>query len=286
MSKFLKDCVDFISTQPFDIIRISEIHNGGEAETVDCCDANPCQNVYSVAKTFTMTAIGLLVDKGLLALDEKICDILADDLPETGMDERWKMCTVETALLHRLGLPGGFLDIDTTKSSQFTQDYLKYMLTYPLAYTPDTESRYSDGAYYLLSCIVEKKSGLSTDNFLWRELLGKLDFQEFAWSHCPKGHAMGATGLYINSADMAKLGLVYLSGGLYNGERVISESWVKKAVEKGYAFDKDETGKIYYKGGMYGQKLIVAPQQNRVVALQAYGADSNIVANWVKEYKD
>lgn len=285
MSKFLKDCVDFIATQPFDIIRISEIHNGGEVETIECTPANTCQNVYSVAKTFTMTAIGLLYDKGLITLDEKICDILADELPEK-IDERWKTCTVEMALLHRLGLPGGFLDIDTTKSSEFTGDYLEYLFTYPLAYTPDTDCRYSDGAYYLLSCIVEKKCGKSTDNFLWQELLRKLDFQEFAWSHCPKGHAMGATGLYIHSSDMAKLGLIYLSDGMYRGERVISEEWVKTAVSKGYAFDKDENGNIYYKGGMYGQKLIIAPHQNRVVALEAHGANSEIVANWVKEYKD
>ncbi|MBQ2965177.1 MAG: beta-lactamase family protein [Clostridia bacterium] len=285
MSRFLEECMEYIETLPFRIIRLTEIHNG-VSETDEDVQGNPCQNAYSVAKAFTMTAIGLLYDKGLLRTDEKLCDILADELPESGMDERWQNVTVDLLLRHRAGLPGGFLDIDTHKSSEFTEDYLKYTLTYPLAYTPDTEERYSDGAYYLLSCIVEKKSGLSLDDFMWKELLHKLDFQEMAWSHCPKGHAMGATGLYIHSADMAKLGLVYLNKGIYGGERVLSEEWCNIAVERGYAFEWDESRTIYFKGGMCGQKLIVAPAQNRVVALQAYGANSNLIANFVRDYKD
>ena len=285
MSRFLDACAAYVKTLPFEIIRLTEIHNG-ISETLEYKEENPCQNTYSVAKTFTMTAVGLLYDKGLIRLDEKVCDILADDLPESGMDERWRNCTVEWALTHSLGIPGGFLDIDTHKSSEFTQDFLGYMLTYPLAYEPGTESRYADGSYYLLSCIVEKKAGLPLDNFLWRELLCRLDFQEMAWSHCPKGHAIGATGLYIHSQDMAKLGLLYLQGGVYNGERLLSEEWVNLAVTKEFALEWDGTRTIYFKGGMCGQKLIIAPEQNRVVAMQAYGANSNLIADFVKDYKD
>lgn len=285
MSRFLDECMAYIETLPFRIIRLTEIHSG-VSETDEDIQGNPCQNTYSVAKAFTMTAVGLLYDKGLIRLDEKVCDILNDELPESGMDERWENVTVEMALLHRAGLPGGFLDIDTHKSSEFGYDYLNYMLTYPLDYTPGTQEKYSDGAYYLLSCIVEKKTGKSLDNFLWQELLHRLDFQEMAWSHCPKGHAIGATGLYISSEDMAKLGLVYLDKGMFKGERVLSEEWCNLAVEKGYAFEWDETHTIYFKGGMCGQKLIIAPAQNRVVALQAYGANSNKIAEFVVGYKD
>lgn len=285
MSRFLKECVDFIAAQPFDIIRISEIHHGGEPETIHCLEANPCQNTYSVAKTFTMTAVGLLYDRGQISLDEKVCDILADELPETGMDERWRGSTVEMALTHRLGLPGGFLDIDTHKSCEFTRDYLHYMLTFPLEYEPDTDSRYSDGAYYLLSRIVEKKAEMTLDNFLWKELLYPLDFQEMAWSHCPLGHVMGATGLYITSADMAKLGLVYLCRGMYRGRRLLSEEWAHMAPERGYALDRHKDGTMYFKGGMHGQKLMIVPEQERVVAVQAYGANSSVIADWVSEYR-
>lgn len=284
MSQFLDNLAKFFKTQSYEIIRVSEIHNGGEVETLECVPTNRCQNVYSVAKTFTMTAIGLLYDKGLLRTDDKICDILSDELPENGMDERWRSSTIDMALRHRLGLPAGFLDIDVYKSSDFTDDFLRYLLTYPLVYTPDSASAYTDGAYYLLARIAEKLAGMSLDDFLWRELLLKLDFQELAWSHCPRGHVIGATGLYIHSSDMAKLGLVYLTGGLYHGERVLSSDWVKLALDRCYALDWDARHATYCKGGMYGQKLVVAPAQQRVLAIQSYNGDIDAVTDWLREY--
>ena len=281
MSRFLDECMKFIETQPFEIIRISEIHNGGEIETAEGTESNPCQNTYSVAKTFTASAIGILYDMGMLSLNEKICDIFT--LPD-GADKRWYDCTVEMALTHSLGLPGGFLDIDVHKSSDFTDDFLNYMFSYPLEYDPGTDRKYSDGTFYLLSCVVEKKTGKSLDNFLWQEMLTKLDFQEMAWSHCPKGHAMGATGLYISSEDMVKLAQVYLDKGLYRSKRILSEEWVKLSLKKGFGWD--ETQGIFYKGGMCGQRLIGIPEQNRAVAVQSFGANTGVITEWIKNYKD
>lgn len=285
MSQFLKDLEAFVKTLPFTIIRATEICRG-QSETLEYSPGNPCQNTYSVAKLFTATAIGILWDRKELRLDEKICDIFAQELPAEGMDERWYETTVEMVLTHSAGLPGGFLDIDCNRSADFTQDFLRHLFTCPLVYDPGTQSRYSDGAFYLLSRVVSKKTGKKLDDFLWEECLWEMGFQEMAWSHCPKGYPMGATGLYIHSEDMAKLGEVYLHGGLYGTQRVLSEQWVNAAVEKGYAIEWDDTHTIYYKGGMCGQKLIVAPQQDRVLALQAYGANSDTIAKWVREYKD
>lgn len=284
MSKFIDDCLDFIKTQPFEIIRISQMVNG-EVETAECTPVCYCQNTYSVAKAFTMTAIGILYDRGIIRLDEKICDIFRDELPED-MDKRWEMSTIEMALSHRLGLPGGFLDIDVNPSSTFGEDYLRYMFSYPLEYTPGSDSKYSDGAFYLLSRIVTKKIGMSLEDFLWKEILLKMNFQEIAWSHCPKGYSIGATGLYIHSSDAVKLGWLYLNNGVYNGKRFLSEEWTRIAVENEFAFDWDETHRIYYKGGMFGQKLIVVPEQKRVVCMQAFGANSQVVAEWIRDYTE
>ena len=284
MSKIFEDFSEFMKTQPYELTRVSMMKDG-EIETIEFNPANPCQNSYSVAKSFTMTAIGILYDRGLVKLDEKICDIFPDEFTEK-CDKRWQDCTVEMALTHRLGLPGGFLDIDCNPSSEFGEDYLKYMFEYPLEYDPGTDSKYSDGAFYLLSRIVEKRTGISTDNFLWEEMFYKMGFQEMAWSHCPRGHVIGATGLYIHSADMAKMGAVFLNGGTYNGQRILSNEWVDIAVNNEYGVDWDDRHTMYYKGGMFGQKLIMVPGQNRVVALQAYGANSDTVAKFVRDYGD
>ncbi len=283
MSKFLDELAVFVKEKGYNTIRISEIIGSNQPETVEFQSANPCQNSYSVAKTYAMTAIGLLYDKGLISLDEKICDILSAYLPESGMDNRWFDCTVRMALTHSLGLPGGFLDIDVNPASLFGFDYLDYTFKTQLIFDPGTESRYTDGAFYLLSRIVYEKTGLKTDDFLWREMLYKLGYQEFAWSHCPAGHPMGGTGVYVRSEDMAKLGAVYLNNGVYNGERLLSEEWVHLASENCFALDWNEDKTVYYKGGMCGQKLIIAPDQNRVLAIHSFGADTGAIMNWMEQ---
>ena len=84
---------------------------------------------------------------------------------------------------------------------------------------------------------------------------------------------------------MVKLGMNYRDGGLYRGRRILSEAWTKLAVERGFALDWDDEHRVYFKGGMFGQKLIVAPSADRVVALQAYGANSDTVMKFVRDYR-
>ena len=286
LSPFLESCRTMIPGRWPNIIRISEVYRDGEIRTLECMSVSPCQDVYSVAKTFTMTAVGLMYDKGLVRLNEKVCDILSDELPPSGMDERWRTSTVEMALMHRLGLPSGFLDIDVNPSSEFTHNFLHYLFTYPLAYEPDTEWRYSDGAYYLLARIVEKRAGMPLENFLWQEMLFDMGFQELAWSHCPLGHAIGATGLYVHSADMVKLGMLYLNGGVYRGKRLLSSKWTNLAVSRCYGLNPYGGGRAYGKGGMYGQELLILPDQKRVVAIQSFGNDPEAVNEWMLGYGD
>lgn len=276
----------FLDSEPYDIIRISICKADGEIETLQRQELAFCQNTYSVAKFYTMVAVGILYDKGLLTPDEKICDILKDYIPKGISDKRWFDVTVHHLLTHTSGIPGGFLDIDVHKSSEFTDDFLSYSFNTPLDYDPGAERRYSDGAYYLLSRAVAEKAGVPMDDFLWKELFLKLDFQEVAWSHCPKGHAMGATGLYINSADMVKMGKVYLNGGMYGDKRILSEEWVNLSVEKEYGLRWSDDKTCYSKGGMNGQTLTVIPSKNIAFAIQSYGGDCGAVSQWIFDYKE
>ena len=285
MSKFLEDCMAFLDTQPFDIIRISQIYNDGEIETFERQKTNFCQNIYSGAKAFAMTAIGILYDQGKIRPEDKVVDILGELVPPEA-DERWKLATVDMALTHKLGLPGGFLDIDCAPISDFGEDFLRYMLTYPLAYTPGTEERYADGSTYLLSRLVTAITGEKLDDFLWKHLLWPMGVQEMAWSRCPMGYPMGATGMYIHSSDMVKLPYLYLKKGVYRGQRLLSEEWVDMVLKREYVYEWDVTNRWFFKGGMYGQKQIGLPYQNRAVAFQAYGANSDILARWIADYQE
>ena len=55
--------------------------------------ANPCCNCYSVAKAFTVTALGILYDKGLLTPDSLLTDILSKYIPDK-IDPKWHKVTL------------------------------------------------------------------------------------------------------------------------------------------------------------------------------------------------
>ena len=59
----------------------------GASVTKIITPANKTNNCYSVSKAFTVTALGMLYDDGLLSPDEKPVDIFKDQLPD-GIDPK------------------------------------------------------------------------------------------------------------------------------------------------------------------------------------------------------
>lgn len=284
MSKFLEDIREFIVKNNYNVYSISEIKDGGEVDSIRVVYGNECQDSYSVAKAFVVTAIGILYDRGMLKTDSKAVELLGDECP-TGIDDRWNRITLHMLLTHTAGLPKSCLDIDSIDCRQYGSDYLTALMHLPFAYEPGEDRLYSDGAYYLLARIAEKLTGENLCTFLWRELFFPLDVREAAWSCCPQGHCMGATGLYIRSSDMVKLGQVYLEGGTYRGRRIISREWVDRVLSAPYEMAPKGFGNIYGKGGMHRQLLFVDPDCNRVVAFHSYGStDLNEMMRFTAEY--
>ncbi|PWM39056.1 MAG: hypothetical protein DBX52_05580 [Clostridiales bacterium] len=286
MHIFLEQLAKEAEKQNRCLFRIAEMKDGA-LETLELRPAPACQDCYSIAKVFTMTAIGLLWDRGILDPGERICEILAGDCPP-GMDPRWREVTVDMALRHQCGLPAGFLDIDAQDPYSFGgRDFLRYLLETPPVYPPGARSLYGDGAYYLLSRVVSKKAGRPLDDFLWETLFWPLQVREAAWSRCPLGYPMGATGLFIRTEDLAKLGAVYLQGGLYGGKRILSARWIALALARGYELSPAGPGGALGKAGMFGQMLLILPAQNRAVAWQGYDQKGGgALAEWAAGFRD
>ena len=255
---------------------ITVIENGVPV-TKRITPSNKTNNCYSVSKVFTVTALGMLFDEGLLSVDERPIDILKDEI-NYNINKKWEQITLDNIIRHRWGIERGFLDIDAENVNKFKEnygsgnDFLKNVFSADLPNTPGAESKYSDAAYYLLSRIVSKKSDKTLFDFLRERLFVPLEFEEAAWSTCPMGYSMGATGLFLRTQDMAKLGQIYLEKGTYNGKRYISEKWCNLVFDRGYELKESAPG-CYSKGGMFGQELLINTKKNIVVAWLGYDSD-------------
>lgn len=273
MSRFLEDFAEFIKCNDGRVFSVAEIIGNEIPEKINITPNNSSQNIYSVSKMYTVTAIGILCDRGLLSTEDTVTQILNNECPE-GYDPYWNQTTVEMLMLHMTGYPGGF-DTDVFDASDYNPDYLKEIMLAKWICPPNTQRHYEDAGYYILSRIVNKVSGKTLLQFCWENIFLPLGFKEAAWSCCPEGHAIGATGLYIRVEDMVKLGAVYMGSGEYRGKRIVSAEWVKKVLDKHYEFAPNGIKDSYNKGGMNGQNLLVIPSENRVVAWQGYDIRSD-----------
>lgn len=234
--------------------------------------SNPTCNCYSIAKTFTVLALGILFDKGLLSMDMYIIDILKKYVPND-IDEKWKKVTVEDAILHKVGFNKGLLDIDVEDASKYkTYDYLDIIFKTKLEYNPGEVYQYTDASYYLLSRVVSEISGVDLLDFLRPILMKKMKFKELAWSKCPNGYSIGATGLYLRTEDMIKLGILFLNKGKWKEERIVSNEWINKVILNEYEFKKLKDN-WYVKEGMRGQILMFNFELNKVIACHSFDDD-------------
>ena len=103
----------------------------------------------------------------------------------------------------------------------------------------------------------------------------------------PNGEAYAGGGLYMRARDQLKLGQLYLSGGTWNGARIVSQDWVRRSTVRhgnmrprididlnhGYGYGwhfRDYQGHgrtfdYYWAGGNGGQLIIVVPELDMVV---------------------
>ena len=266
------------------VYNICLIENG-VSYTAEITPAQRCHNGYSVAKLYTSAAIGILEDRGLLSTDEKIYPLFAEEFPD-GFDPKWKDVTIEHVLTHRIGFEHGFLDIDAEECTTWeSDDFLSLVFSRPLEHAPGTHEAYSDAAFYLASRIVTKKCGRLLEDFLRDELLRPMGFAEYAFSRCPLGYTIGATGMYFSTEDTAKLGELFLNKGVYHGKRYLSEEYVNKSLERLYVVRRfGEEGYRFTKSGMNGQLLYFNYKTRRVVMIHSFRGNISELEEVLRRY--
>ena len=122
----------------------------------------------SVTKSFTATAIMMLVEEGKVALDDKISKYLIN-APYT-----WRGITVRHLLTHTAGFASDCKEIRQQGwlANYTTAEMFEAGSKCPADFAPGDRWQYSDMGYFLLGMIIEKVSGTR-----WREFVRERIFQ-------------------------------------------------------------------------------------------------------------
>ena len=185
--------------------------------------------VGSVSKQFTAMAILLLEEEGKLSLDDDVHTYLPQ-LVDYGHP-----VTLRQMLFHTSGMSdyegdeiAVFANMQGEKFRWGNEDYLtvpeflERLATVPLRTPPETEYRYSNSAYFLLSQVVEAASGESLHEYAKRRIFEPLQMQQTLFNDNAHrvipdratGYQMNADGeyeVYETNLDWVGDGGIYTS---------------------------------------------------------------------------
>jgi CubicO group peptidase (beta-lactamase class C family) len=154
--------------------------------------------------------VGICLNQGLIgSVHVPIAEYFGDMLRKQP-DERKQNIT----LYHLLTMSAGFDwpefgDWKFFSPMEYSKDMIRFILERELAADPGTKMNYNSGCSHLLSAIVQKVSGMRTEDFARKYLFGPLGIEEFHW-HAKQNVNLGANGLKMSPQDMLMFGYLYL----------------------------------------------------------------------------
>ncbi|MBN2238809.1 MAG: serine hydrolase [Dehalococcoidales bacterium] len=230
----------------------------------------------SLTKSYVVTAMGILVFEGRVSVDEKIIDILSEYMPEH-ISDNLRALTIH----HMLCMGAG----NDTMQDRTRPGWLHDFFASDFANPPGSRFYYSGVITSVLGAVIRKKTSLGLMEYLKPRLFDKIgiDAGRLKWIEHPDGLEYGGGGLFARTEDNLRLGQLYLNGGIWNGERIISKEWVKAASSKqidndnekpadnrvgyGYQMWMCRPSGVYRFDGAKGQFVIVVPRLDMVIAI-------------------
>ena len=261
--------------------------------------------LWSVSKTYTATAIGFAVSENKLKVTDKVISFFPDKLPGT-ISPNLQALEIRHLLTMSTGNDEGLVN----QARRTENDWAKAFLSVPFDQKPGTEFQYNSMATFMLSAIIQKVTGEKLIDFLTPRLFQPLGITNITWDENPQGINIGGWGLSVKTEDMAKLGLLFLQKGKWNGEQLLPESWIEEATSSHIASlpagAKRENLKIkpedsdWLQGygyqmwrcrhngvradGAYGQYIIILPEKNAVIIITANVSDMQAEINLIWEH--
>jgi CubicO group peptidase (beta-lactamase class C family) len=252
-------------------------------------------DMRSAGKTFAPVLVGLARDRGAtLTPQTPIYPLFAQYSSFANWDARKQKITLRDIMTMTAGnacndnddnSPG---NEDRMQSDEQQRDWYKYSLDLPMLKDPGGEDAvYCSGDLNLVGGAVAAATHTWLPEFFDENLARPLQFGRYYLNLMPNGQAYMGGGAYIRPRDQLKLGQLYLDGGVWNGKRMISKSWVAESTavhsrfsptyslglkhEYGYGWhihnlkSGTTTYRVFAAEGNGGQSVIVVPDLDLVV---------------------
>jgi CubicO group peptidase (beta-lactamase class C family) len=240
---------------------------------------------WSMTKSITNALVGILVKQGKLKIEEPAM------VKAWGNDDR-KAITLNDLMHASSGLnweenyggPSGATNMLFKK-----KDMGLYAAEVPVAHKPGDVFYYSSGTTNIISRIVRETVGDENYyRFPYEQLFYKIGMLNTTIEPDAGGTFVGSSYSFGPARDWARFGLLYLNDGVWNGQRILPEGWVKYSTTPAKGADRGQYGAqwwlnagapgnpsnryypdaptdLYWADGFEGQSVFVLPSKNLVI---------------------
>jgi CubicO group peptidase (beta-lactamase class C family) len=246
--------------------------------------------IQSVTKSFTSALIGMAIEQEHIeGVDERILDFFPELVDINNIDDRKRSMTLEDILTMRTGTDyeEGYDESPHNQLNRLKTGWDTFYLNRPMIRDPGLGFQYDSGGVILLSAMLKNRSGMHVDAYAKKYLFPPLGIKQVLWMTNDEGHPHTGGGLFLRPLDMAKFGLLYLKGGMWEGQQLIPANWVKASFSKHHSFgspgsrkitdygylwwimegdpDGEENLSIYAARGYGGQYIFIIPEHDMIV---------------------
>jgi CubicO group peptidase (beta-lactamase class C family) len=261
-------------------------------------------DMRSISKSVASLLVGIALDRKLIAsIDEPLFPFFTESAalrtPHKDAIRLQHLLTMTSGFAWDEDLPYDDSHNSRTRMLGSVNPY-RFVMEQELRHEPGAKWTYSGGDTQLLTGILQRTTGKFLAEFAKEALFAPLGITDFEWMKmAANGEAAGDSGLRLRPRDMAKIGKLVLDKGMWNGRRIVSQSWIEKSTRTnvtgvdeiasiGYAYqwwtDHAKVGdrEISWISAMGygGQRLYIVPDYDLVVAITA-GLYADKSQDWV-----
>ena len=240
-------------------------------------------NIFSIARSITALLCGIAIDEGYMSLTDPVTKYITD---LNDADPLFKELTIEHLLDMRTGLDFqesyGWNPFSKMAKLYYGKNVVNQFKKLHFKSEPGVEHYYNSMATALLGVAIERAVGtpfaLYLQEKVWKPLNMEADaFVSLDDSKHRQAKAYG--GLVSNVRDLAKIGRLYINGGVYDNKRIVSKEWIDRSTHssldnEAYSFGwnniitqvdgRDIITSRFFAIGLFGQVLFCDPVQNLI----------------------
>lgn len=241
-------------------------------------------SLASATKSVTSTLVGIALDQGAIAsVQQHVFGFFPEHADLLQDDPRRGEMTLEHLLLMQSGIVWNdetvpYSDLRNDLVRMFTSgDPMRYALAKALYTAPGTDFEYCNAATNIAGDIVRRATGQRLDRFADANLFAPLGITTFMWPRMSEDVVLASGDLELRPRDMAKIGLLFLNRGMWNGRRVVSSEWVDRATARIVRPDGPHSWAVAYGYGWWHWDLQVAGHVYRAYLASGWGGQTIVV---------